>query len=97
MELRTIAAGEFKAKCLALMDEVRDKRTPVVITKNGKPVAKLVPIIDEEQPDPIFGFMRGKAKIVGDVMAPIYSDAEYDEFYARKAAMYKPIGKTVSK
>jgi prevent-host-death family protein len=97
MIARSMAAGEFKAKCLSVMNEVRDKRMPVTITKNGKPVAKLVPIIDDEQPDPIFGYMRGKMKIVGDITAPIYTDAEYEEFSQRKAAMYEPIGKTVLK
>ena len=38
-----IAAGEFKAKCLSLMDQVSQKQTTLVITKRGKPVAKLVP------------------------------------------------------
>jgi prevent-host-death family protein len=40
---RQIKASEFKAKCLALMDEVARTGNPVVITKNGKPVAELVP------------------------------------------------------
>jgi prevent-host-death family protein len=94
---KTMAASEFKAKCLAVMDEVRDKRAPVIITKNGKPVAKLVPIVDKNEPDPIFGFMRGKGMIVGDVTKPIYTDEEYEEFYQRKDAMYAPIRTAVSK
>jgi len=97
MTAKTMAAGEFKAKCLSVMDEVRDRRTPVTITKNGKPVAQLVPIVDTEQPDPIFGFMRGRMKIVGDITAPIYSDAQNEEFLKRKAALYEPIRKTASK
>jgi prevent-host-death family protein len=97
MTAKTMAAGEFKAKCLSVMDEVRDRRTPVIITKNGKPVAQLVPIIDTEQPDPIFGFMRGRMKIVGDITAPIYSDAQNEEFLKRKASLYEPIRKTASK
>lgn len=97
MTAKTMAAGEFKAKCLSVMDEVRDRRTPVTITKNGKPVAQLVPIIDTEQPDPIFGFMRGRMKIVGDITAPIYSDAQNEEFLKRKASLYEPIRKTASK
>jgi prevent-host-death family protein len=90
MTAKIMPAGEFKAKCLAVMDEVRDKRTPVTITKNGKPVAQLVPVIDKEQPDPIFGFMRGKARIVGDITAPLYSDEEYEEFFEKEAAKYGP-------
>jgi prevent-host-death family protein len=42
--MRTIAAGEFKAKCLAVMDEVQATGQPVVVTKRGKPVARLTPV-----------------------------------------------------
>ena len=45
--MRTIPAGEFKVRCLRVMDEVRKSRTPVVITKNGRPLAKLVPPWEE--------------------------------------------------
>jgi prevent-host-death family protein len=83
-----IAAGEFKAKCLALMDEVQMKRTPLTITKNGKPVACLVPAPIEGE-DPIFGFYEGKGKIVGDIMAPLYTDEEWEEFFENEAAKYK--------
>ncbi len=41
---RTIPAGQFKAKCLALLDEVRDQQEEIIVTKRGKPVAKVVPI-----------------------------------------------------
>ncbi|MGD0181663.1 MAG: type II toxin-antitoxin system Phd/YefM family antitoxin [Terriglobales bacterium] len=40
--MKTMAAGQFKARCLKVMDEVRSTREPVVITKKGRPVAKLV-------------------------------------------------------
>jgi len=96
MKPRTIPAGEFKAKCLALMDEVQAKRTQITITKNGKPVARLVPEPFEGK-DPIFGFFRNRGRIVGDITQPIYTDQEYEEFYQRKAAMYEPIRKPVAK
>ena len=83
--MKTMAAGKFKATCLAVMDEVQAKREPVVLTKNGKPVAQLVPMPLEES-DPIFGFYQGKLEIVGDIMSPLYSDAEYEEFFERSAA-----------
>ena len=82
-------AGEFKAKCLAVMDQVQSRRTPVTITKNGKPVARLVPIVEEE--DPIFGFLRDKVKIVGDITEPLYTDQEYEEFFEQEAAKYEPL------
>ncbi len=67
--MKKIPAGEFKARCLKIMEEVRTYRTPVVITKKGRPVAKLVPS-DEEAAD-LFGCMAGTAEIVGDVEAPV--------------------------
>ena len=66
--MQTIAAGKFKAKCLAIMDDVQSKRESVVITKHGKPIAKLVPIDNESgDKDPIFGFFAGKIRIAGDI------------------------------
>lgn len=64
-----MAAGAFKAKCLAVMDEVRAKRQSVVITKRGKPVAKLVPVDSDE--DDFYNFMRGKVQIIGDIVEPV--------------------------
>lgn len=67
--MKTIAAGAFKTNCLAIMDEVQKKRVPVLITKRGKPVAKLVPASEEK--DEIFGYFAGKGTIVGDIVGPI--------------------------
>jgi prevent-host-death family protein len=75
--MRTIAAGKFKATCLAIMDEVQKKRQPVLITKNGKPVAKLVPVPTKEK-DPIFGFYKGKIKVTGDIVSPIVPIEDWD-------------------
>jgi len=75
MSVKKIAAGSFKVHCLALMDEVQAKRETVVITKRGKPVAKLVPV--EEQADDLFGFLRGKVTIVGDVVSPALESEEW--------------------
>jgi prevent-host-death family protein len=68
--MKKIAAGEFKARCLALMEDVRSTRQPIIITKRGKPVAKLVPIIDKKKDDWI-GRLNGKMRIVGDIVSPI--------------------------
>ncbi len=68
--MQTMGAGEFKAKCLAVMDEVQATRQPITITKRGKPVATLVPV-EEQKKDDIFGFMKGKIKILGDIESPI--------------------------
>ena len=63
-----IPAGKFKAQCLKLMDEVRDRHCEIVITKRGKPVAKLVPF-EDKRPD-IFGYMKGTVTILGDIVGP---------------------------
>jgi len=67
--MKKIAAGEFKARCLAIMDTVRDSGEPVLITKHGKPVAKLVPA--GKNTDEIFGYMVGKVRVVGDIVGPV--------------------------
>ena len=66
--MRTMEAGSFKSKCLAVMDEVHAKCETVIITKHGKPVAKLVPVNAEK--DEIYDFRAGKGDIVGDIITP---------------------------
>jgi prevent-host-death family protein len=68
-QTQQITAAEFKAKCLRLMDEVAKRRAPLVITKRGKPIAKLVPV--DDQPIDPFGCMAGTIKIVGNIVDPI--------------------------
>jgi len=64
-----IAAGKFKAQCLAIMDDVKRNHQTVTITKRGKAVAKLVPV--EDQPtELVFGFLKGHIHIKGDIVAP---------------------------
>jgi len=70
-------AGKFKAQCLAVMDEVQKKRQAVVITKRGKPVAKLVPV--DLADDEIIGSWRGKLKVVGDIVSPALSSKEWGD------------------
>ena len=69
MNVKRIPAGKFKTHCLALINEVQATGEPVLVTKHGKPVVKLVPA--ETKDDSIFGNMDGKAKIVGDIVSPI--------------------------
>lgn len=69
MEITSI---EFKSKCLELIDQVNDSHEEVVITKNGSPVAKLVPYGDEDNiPVSLFGYMKNSVEINGDIVSPI--------------------------
>lgn len=70
--MKRIAAGAFKARCLTIMDEVRTRRETVLITKRGRPVAKLVPA--DQNTDEIYNFLRGKGTIAGDVVSPALDD-----------------------
>jgi len=69
-----IAAGEFKAKCLKLIDEVSETRKPIVITKRGKPVAQVIPMPAKR--GSIVGSMKGSVTILGDIISPL--DVEWD-------------------
>lgn len=74
--MKRVAAGVFKAKCLSIMDEVATRNESIVITKRGKPVAKLVPV-GLEVPDEIFGFMKGKGVVKGDIVGPALTLEEW--------------------
>jgi len=65
----SIQAGDFKAKCLQLMDEVNEKHISIIITKHGKPVARLMPI--DETPIDFFGCLKDTVTIKKDIIAPI--------------------------
>ena len=71
---RTITASEFRAKCLQLMDEVAATGEEIIITKNGRPVSRLIPY--REKPKSLFGIDRDKIVILGDIVEPI--DVEWE-------------------
>ena len=71
---RVIKASEFKAKCLKLMDEVAESGEEIVITKNGRPVSRLLPY--RRRPKTLFGRDRDKIEILGDIGEPI--NVEWD-------------------
>lgn len=75
MGARTIKASEFKAKCLQLMDEVNETGEPLTITKNGRPVARLVPLPQNRRSP--FGTHAGRGRILGDIIGPFHE--EWDE------------------
>jgi prevent-host-death family protein len=73
--MKKIQAGFFKVHCLAVMDEVQSKKETVVITKHGKPVAKLVPA--DKDADDIYNFLGGKGRVTGDIVSPALSVDEW--------------------
>jgi prevent-host-death family protein len=72
--VKTIKASEFKARCLALMDEVAASGEPIVITKNGEPISQLVPY--RRPLKTLFGLHRDTLRIEGDIVSPVAVDWE---------------------
>jgi len=68
---RAIPAGKFKAQCLGLLDEVAATGRAVIVTKRGKPVARIVPV-DSLKP----GALKGVIRFEGDVVGPL--DVSWD-------------------
>jgi prevent-host-death family protein len=72
---RKINASAFKARCLALIDEVAESGQPITVTKRGKAKVQIVAV--REKPKTLIGATKGTFKIVGDIVGPI--DDDYDE------------------
>jgi len=71
---KTMKASECKAKFLGVLDEVAEKHERVIVTKNGKPVAQIIPFV--EKPKSLFGAMKDSITILGDLDEPI--DVEWE-------------------
>ena len=71
---RHVPAGEFKARCLALLDEVADTGAELVVTKYGRPVAKVIPVgkVDGKP-------LEGSVLFEGDLVSPILEDWDLDQ------------------
>jgi prevent-host-death family protein len=67
--MKRMPAGAFKARCLAIMKDVQATGEPVVVTKRGTPMVKVVPVAPAN--GDVFGFMAAEFKIVGDIESPV--------------------------
>ena len=83
-----VPATKFKAQCLALMDRVAERRETYVITKRGKPVAKLVPV-DRPAAKSVFGCMTDQMDIVGDLEEPAWTEEQWKQFERERVAQRK--------
>ena len=74
--MKTMAAGKFKAQCLALIDQVAQNHETLVITKYGKPLVKVVPFTQKDlETKPL----KGLATYIGDIVSPIDEAWEADQ------------------
>jgi len=69
--MQEVAISEFKAKCLALLEQVRKTKKPIRVTRFGKPVAEIVPPSPLKQKGDWLGSMKGTMDIVGDIVSPV--------------------------
>ena len=70
-KIQVIAISKFKAECLSLLEEVSKTRTPLRVTRRGKPLADVIPASSEEGERSWIGSMSGSVDIVGDIISPI--------------------------
>jgi antitoxin (DNA-binding transcriptional repressor) of toxin-antitoxin stability system len=73
-----MAVGKFKAECLREIENIQQTGEPLIVTKRGKPIVKIIPIFEEEQGS-FFGCMKNTFSIEGDIMAPIEDHWNIDE------------------
>jgi prevent-host-death family protein len=77
--MRSMAVGEFKAKCLAVIEEVKTTGETVLLTKRGMPVARVTSLIEiPREKGSILGRLQSLGKIQGDVVTSDLSDEEWD-------------------
>jgi prevent-host-death family protein len=76
--IEEIAISKFKAKCLALLEEVSKTKTPLRVTRRGKPLADIIPIHSEGGEKSWMGSMAGTIKITGDIVSPVIDMEEIE-------------------
>ncbi len=75
--MKKVAISEFKAKCLAMLEEVQKTRTPLLITRFGEPVAEIVPP-SVPAPRDWMGSMKDSIKILGDIVSPANQESDWE-------------------
>jgi prevent-host-death family protein len=69
--IREVAISEFKAKCLSLLKQVSKTKTPLRVTRRGKPIADVIPASSETEERSWIGSMSNTVQIVGDIVSPV--------------------------
>ena len=78
MVMQEISISEFKAKCLALLEQVGKTKKPIRITKFGKPVAEVVPPSPVSHSGQWIGSMKGQMEILGDIVSPVIDESDIE-------------------
>lgn len=75
--MKEIAISEFKAKCLAILDQVQKTKQPIRVTRRGRPIAEVSPAKPTDSRDWI-GSMKGTSKILGDIISPATDESDWE-------------------
>jgi len=75
--MQQISISEFKAKCLALLEQVQKTKKPILVTRFGKPIAEVIPPSPAPQKDWI-GSMKDTFEIKGDVIGPANEEGDWE-------------------
>lgn len=76
--MQEIAISEFKAKCLALLEQVRKTKKPIRVTRFGKPVAEVVPASPAAESSDWLGSMADTIEICGDIISPVIEESDWE-------------------
>lgn len=73
-----INAAEFRTKCFKILDQIEKTHKEVIITKRGKPVAKLMHIAQKDEKDLLLGALSGCGKTIGDLTEPLTDPKDWE-------------------
>ena len=76
--MKEVAISEFKAKCLALLEQVQKTKKPIRVTRFGKPVAEVVPAAPQAGPGDWIGSMKDTIKILDDIVSPANDEKDWE-------------------
>ncbi len=79
--MEKVAISEFKAKCLALLEQVRKTKQPIRVTRFGKPVADVVPAVPAREPADWLGSMADTLEILGDIVSPVIEETDWEAMH----------------
>ena len=73
-----INAAEFRRKCFTILDQVNSTHREVIITKRGRPIAKIVHVDQENKKDPFLGALSGTGQTLEDLTKPVIDSTEWE-------------------
>lgn len=78
--MKQVAISEFKAKCLSLIEQVQQTKKPIRITRFGKPVAEVIPVLPTGPRD-WMGSMKDRIEILGDIVSPASDETDWEALH----------------